>query len=197
MFEIGRGSFDSLQKKLKIEYHKRAFGITRFIIPSQQGYRMIRSDNNNIREKFPAMIFALTVSVVVLAPVPDVTAAECASSTYSQQSFDNPQAAFSPYEKIFVRIHCGGLDAGDHTLYVNWVHARVGIVRSDKQNFSIGAAGADHTAYFWFKLSRLGPIKSVITNRDFFPDHLGNWAVEVSLDERPATSSSFSITESN
>ena len=143
------------------------------------------------------MISALIVSAVMLAPAPDITAAECASGTSRQISFDNPQAVFSPYDKIFVRITCSGLDAGDHTLQVNWVHGRVGIVRSDKQDFTINVSGSDHTAYFWFKLSRQGPIKSVITNQDFYPGHLGDWAVEVSLGERLVSSSAFSISENN
>ncbi len=157
---------------------------------------MFRANHKSVLGKYPRLIPVLLISAALFTPSV-VLGAECRSETYSQASFASQQAVFSPYEKIFVRIHCSGLDAGEHTLYVNWVHAKVGIVRSDKQDFSIGAAGADHTAYFWFKLSRLGPIKSVITNRDFYPDHLGDWAVEASLGEGPVSSSSFSISETN
>ena len=155
---------------------------------------MIRENHNSILGKYPRLVPVLLITAALYTPA-SVLGAECTSGTYSQASFASQQAAFSPYEKVFVKIHCSGLDAGHHTLHVNWVHARVGIVRSDKQDFSIGAAGANHTAYFWFKLSRLGPIKSVITNRDFYPDHLGDWTVEASLGGRPVTSSPFSITE--
>ncbi len=157
---------------------------------------MVRENHSSRLGKYllPIPLLLITPALFTLS---DVLGAECTSGTYSQASFVSQQAAFSPYEKIFVGVQCSGLDAGDHTLHVNWVHARVGIVRSDKQDFSIGAAGADHAAYFWFKLSRLGPIKSVISNRDFYADHLGDWSVEASLDGRPAISSLFSITETN
>lgn len=135
--------------------------------------------------------------MVVLAPAAVAATAECTSTTYKESAFDSPQAAFSPYEKIFVRITCSGLEAGDHTLYVNWVHGRAGVVRSDRQDFSIDAPGSGHTAYFWFKLSRQGPIKSALTNQDFYPGHLGDWSVEVSLGERLVASSSFSLSEGN
>ncbi len=155
---------------------------------------MVRANHISVLGNYPLLTPLLLITAALFIPSV-VVGEECTTETYSQASFAKQQAVFSPYEKIFVRIHCSGLEAGDHTLHVNWVHGRVGIVRSDKQDFSIGATGAGHTAYFWFKLSRLGPIKSVITNQDFYPAHLGDWSVEVSLGERPVSSSSFSISE--
>ncbi len=157
---------------------------------------MVRANHNNVMGKYTLLIPFLLITAALFTSS-DVIGAECTSETYSQESPAKQQAAFSPYEKIFVKIHCSGLDAGDHTLYVNWVHGRVGIVRSDKQDFSINVRGGNHAAYFWFKLSRLGPIKSAITNQDFYPAHLGDWAVEVSLGEVPVSSSLFSISETN
>lgn len=157
---------------------------------------MVRANHNSTLAKCSLLLPVLIITAALVSSSV-VLGAECASETYSQSSFAKKQAAFSPYEKIFVGITCSGLDAGDHTLYVNWVHDRVGIVRSDKQDFSTDVPGSNHTAYFWFKLSRQGPIKSVITNQDFYPAHLGDWAVEVSLGDRPVSSSSFSISETN
>ncbi len=156
---------------------------------------MVRSKHTSIRGKCPVLKYMLVLIVVNVIFVFDAAGADCISETYSQKSFEKPQADFSPYDKIFVKISCDALDAGDHTLFINWVHQKVGIVRSAKQEFSVDVQGEGHTAYFWFKLSRRGPIKSAITNQDFYPGHLGDWLVEASLGEDIVSSSSFSISE--
>ena len=156
---------------------------------------MVRSKHNSILIKCPVLKYLLVFAFVNILPVFSAAGAECTSETYNQISFDKPQIRFNPNDKIFVKISCDTLDAGDHTLYINWVHNKVGIVRSDKQDFSVDVQGAGHTVYFWFKLTRQGPIKSAITNQDFYPGHLGDWLVEVSLGEDIVSSSSFSISE--
>lgn len=154
---------------------------------------MAGSDHNSKLIKCPGFISVLVLAATVFLSVSGAGGTECTSETYTQLTFDKPQKDFSAYEKIFVRIHCRELDAGEHTLYVNWVHDSVGIVRSDKQDFLVDMDGAEHRAFFWFRLSRQGPIKSAITNQDFYPGHLGVWTVEVSLGETVVTSSAFSI----
>lgn len=156
---------------------------------------MVRSKYTSIEGKCPVLNYMLIFVVVNLFIVFDTAAAECISETYIQTSFEKPQVDFSPYDKIFVKVSCDALDAGDHTLYINWVHQKVGIVRKDKQDFSVNVQGKGHTAYFWFQLSRQGPIKSAITNQDFYPGHLGDWLVEASLGENMVSSSPFSISE--
>ena len=158
---------------------------------------MVRSKYNSILIKCPVVIYLLVFVFVNILPVFSAAGAECTSETYNQLSFDKPQIHFNPYDRVFARISCDGLEAGDHTLYINWVHKKVGIVRSDKQDFSVDVQGAGHTAYFWFKLTRQGPIKSAFTNQDFYPDHLGDWLVEASLGEDIVSSSAFSISEKN
>jgi len=156
---------------------------------------MVRSKHNSINRKCPVLKYMLVFIVVNVFLVFDASGADCTSETYSQTSFEKPQADFSPYDKIFVKIRCDALDIGEHTLSINWIHQEVGIVRTDKQEFSVTAQGEGHTAYFWFKLSRRGPIKSAFTNQDFYPGHLGDWLVEASLGEDIVSSSSFYISK--
>jgi len=156
---------------------------------------MVRLKHTSILKKCPVLKYMLIIIVWSVFPSAVVKGAECISETYGQASFEKPQAAFSPYERVFVKISCEALDAGDHTLYINWVHQQAGIVLSDKKGFYVQQAGAGHTAYFWFKLTRLGPIKSTLSNRDFYPGHLGEWYVEIFLAEKSVSTSSFSISE--
>ncbi len=158
---------------------------------------MVRSKHNSIEGKCLVLKYMLFFIFVNILAVYSAAGAECTSDTYNQLSFDKPQINFNPYDRVFARIHCQGLDAGDHTLYINWVHNKAGIVRSDKQDFSVDVQGADHTVYFWFKLTRHGPIKSTITNQDFYPGHLGDWLVEARLGNTVVSSSAFSISEKN
>ncbi len=154
---------------------------------------MAGSDHNSKLIKCPELISVFVLVAAVFLSAAGAGGTECTSETYSQLNFDKPQKDFSAYEKIFVRIQCHELDAGEHTLYVNWVHDGIGIVRSDKQDFLIDMDGAWHSAFFWFRLSRQGPIKSALTNQDFYPGHLGDWTVEASLGETVVCSSTFSI----
>ncbi len=156
---------------------------------------MIRSEHNRIGVKCPVLNYILVFTVVNVLVVFEAAGGDCSSETYSQTSFEKPQAEFSPYERIFVKVRCETLAAGDHTLYISWVHQKAGIVRSDKKDFTIKAQGNGHTAYFWFKLTPRGPIKSALTNKDFYPEHLGAWLVQASLGEKIVSSSSFSISE--
>lgn len=156
---------------------------------------MIQLKHNSILKKCPVLKYLLVFMLVQSLPVIAAAGAECTSETYNHVSFENPQSDFSPFDKIFFKVSCDALDAGDHTLYVNWVHQKAGIVRTEKQDFSINVQGAGHTAYFWFKLTRRGPIKSALTNKDFYPGHLGDWRAEAVLGETIVSSSPFSISE--
>lgn len=156
---------------------------------------MVQPKHNSILKKCPVQKYLLAFLLVNTMPVLAAAGAECTSETYNQASFENPQSVFSPYDKIFVKVNCKTLDAGDYTLSVNWVHHKVGIVRTGKQDFSINVQGVGHTAYFWFKLTRQGPIKSALTNKDFYPGHLGDWRAEAFLGENSVSSSPFSISE--
>ena len=122
-------------------------------------------------------------------------AAECRSQTYKDISFQEIQTEFSPYEKVFLMVECKNLEPGEQVLRVNWIHDTAGMVRSDQQDIRIKRRGKEHTAYFWFKLTRRGPIKSALSNRDFYPGHLGKWLAETVLGESVISSSPFVIDE--
>ena len=122
-----------------------------------------------------------------------VYGAVCTNQTYASVSFTEIKSEFSPYERIFVQIDCSTLKRGDHSLVINWVHEKSGIVRSDRHDFEVKQEGAGHTAYFWFKLTRRGPIKSALTNQDFYQGHMGDWVAEAALNDRVVASQSFVI----
>ena len=117
---------------------------------------------------------------------------ECTSGMFAGESFDKPTNAFTPYDKIYVRIDCRNLKAGNYTMHVNWVHQREGIVRSDSHEF-VTETMADKRIFFWFKLSRRGPLKSALTNQDFYEGHFGDWTARAFLNDELVVESPFTI----
>lgn len=77
-------------------------------------------------------------------------------------------------------------------MHVNWIHKQRGIIRSNQRNFTIGEK-ENHTVYFWFKLTKKGPMKSALTNQDFYEDNFGEWFVEGSLNNEVVISNEFTI----
>lgn len=125
----------------------------------------------------------------------DLYAADCKSQTYKDVTFNEAQSVFTPYDRIFLQIDCEKLKKGNHILLVNWIHNRTGIVRSDQHTFTAETSGVLHTAYFWFKLTRRGPIASTLTNEDFYPGHLGEWIAEAVIEDKVVSTSSFTLEE--
>lgn len=144
----------------------------------------------------PVLHYMLVFLIVNIFFPHHSNAAECSSQTYNDISFTEFRTDFSPYDRIFIKIDCNDLQQGKHSLLVNWVHQKAGIVRSDKQEFTVKTTGTGHTAYFWFKLTRRGPIKSTLTNQDFYQGHMGDWFAEVVLDNQIAVQSMFTVDES-
>lgn len=85
------------------------------------------------------------------------------------------------------------LEAGSYTMDVNWVHQREGIVRSDSHEFNVDKMERKKRIFFWFKLSRRGPLKSAITNQDFYEGHFGNWTVRAFLNNEQVIEAPFTI----
>ena len=111
---------------------------------------------------------------------------------YSGQSFDKTTNTFTPYDKIYVRIDCKDLQVGEYTMNVNWVHRKEGIVRSDSNEFTMDKMGKKRS-FFWFKLSRRGPLKSAMTNQDFYEGHFGDWSVQAFLNNEKVSEAPFTI----
>ncbi len=134
-------------------------------------------------------LFALCLTLTGASSAPGV---ECTVSTYNSVEFKEPRIEFSPYEKIFARILCTGLEVGEQSMHANWIHKDRGLIRSDKHRFRMDVSG-ERLVFFWFKLTRKGPLSSVLTNKDFHEDNFGAWLVEIYLNDTLVGSSDFQI----
>ena len=151
--------------------------------------------NRSYSDKSPAMHYMLVLLIVNIFFVSHLNAADCTGQTYKDVSFTEPKNSFSPYDRVFIKIDCKQVTPGSHSLQVNWIHHTGGIVRTDQTDFTIGRQEQSHTAYFWFKLTRRGPIQSALTNRDFFPGHMGDWSAEAVLDDEVVAETPFFLAE--
>ena len=118
----------------------------------------------------------------------------CSGSMYNNPSFQERVITFSPYEKVYLIIDCKGLPSGTHTMHANWIHQQRGMIRSDKHEFTV-EEGRRKGIYFWFKLSKKGPLASMFTNQDFHEENFGDWVVEAYLNDQLILTHPFSITD--
>lgn len=118
--------------------------------------------------------------------------AGCSAGTYNSTAFEKEVSQFSPYEKIYLIVSCTGLIPGEHTMYANWIHQTRGLIRSDKFVFT-AQDDKKRGIYFWFKLSKKGPMASMFSNQDFHEENFGAWSVETYLDDELVVTRSFTI----
>jgi hypothetical protein len=131
-------------------------------------------------------------TLLVLICVQSSSGAECTGTTYNSTAFEQQTTQFSPYEKIYLIVSCTGLASGTHTMHANWMHSKRGLVRSDQHIFD-AENGAKRGIYFWFKLSKKGPLASMFSNQDFHEDYFGEWSVETYLDDELVVTRFFMI----
>ena len=122
----------------------------------------------------------------------DSSAAVCQAKMYNDPAFAESRDDFSPYDKIYIIIECDQLEAGYHIMHANWIHQNRGLVRSNRHEFDMEKEGK-RGIYFWFKLTKKGPLASAFTNQDFSEKSLGDWLVEVYLDDDLMVSKNFTI----
>ena len=139
-----------------------------------------------------AITTALFGVLIVLMGVSTVSAVECTTTAYRSVEFKEPQSLFSPYEKVFVKIMCRGLEAGEHVVRANWIHKKRGMIRSDNHRFKMDIKG-DRFVFFWFKLTKKGPFSSALTNKDFHEENFGEWYVQAYLNDRLVGTEDFKI----
>jgi len=131
--------------------------------------------------------------LVSLCTVP-VQAFVCSGSLYNNPSFKERTTDFSPYEKIYLIVECTGLESGEYTMHANWTHKQRGVIRSDKHQFT-AEHDRKHGIFFWLKLSKKGPVSSMLTNQDFHEENFGEWVVETYLNDELIVSNEFTITD--
>ena len=123
-----------------------------------------------------------------------VFGASCTGATYKGPAFDQEVTEFSPFDTIYLILNCTGLTPGEHTMHANWLHSARGMIRSDSHTFT-SEDGSKKGLYFWFKLSKKGPVASLLSNQDFHEENFGDWTVETYLDDTKVVERSFSITD--
>lgn len=134
------------------------------------------------------------VALLFLATAIQSHGAECTGATYNSTAFQEETSHFSPHERVYLIVSCTGLIPGDHTMHINWVHSKQGIVRSDKHEFGTESA-EKRGIYFWFRLSRKGPMASMLSNQDFYEQNFGEWSAETYLDDELVLTRSFTISD--
>lgn len=139
------------------------------------------------------------VSVFLLAGMvcgfsSQASGAMCKGATYKSPAFDQIVTEFSPFDTIYMILDCTGLKPGEHIMHANWLHSQRGMIRSDSHTFTT-EDGTKKGLYFWFKLSKKGPVASMMSNQDFHEENFGDWTVEIYLDETRMVERNFSITD--
>lgn len=133
-------------------------------------------------------------ALLLLTAVPGAIGAQCEGATYNSTTFQEEVTQFSPYDTIYLIVSCSELIPGAHTMHVNWVHSRRGVVRSDKHDF-VAETPDKRGIYFWFKLTKKGPVASMFTNQDFHEKNFGAWSAETYLDDERVLTKTFSIVD--
>ena len=129
---------------------------------------------------------------ILLGYTSSAFALECAGNLSANGQFDKIQSVFSPLDRIHVKVDCVDLRPGRKVLHVNWIHNKQGIFRVDKNEIEV-QGDRMYGGFFWFKLSRKGPIHSAISNSDYHEQNYGEWSVEVYLDDKMIIREGFEI----
>ncbi|RZW22873.1 MAG: hypothetical protein EX260_05005 [Desulfobulbaceae bacterium] len=123
-----------------------------------------------------------------------VRGATCTGATYKSSAFDQEVTEFSPFDTIYLILDCTGLSSGEHTMHANWLHNQRGMIRSDSHTFTT-EDGNKKGLYFWFKLSKKGPVASMLSNQDFHEQNFGDWTAEIYLDDARVIERGFNISD--
>jgi hypothetical protein len=125
---------------------------------------------------------------------PPARGSTCTGATYKSPTFDQKATEFSPFDTIYLILDCTGLSPGEHTMHANWLHNQRGMIRSDSHTFTT-EDGNKRGLYFWFKLSKKGPVASMLSNQDFHEQNFGEWTAEIYLDDTKVVEHGFSIVD--
>lgn len=136
----------------------------------------------------------LLLAGLLLGSSTSIWGAACDGATYKSPAFDQEVTEFSPFDSIYVIINCTGLTPGEHTMHANWLHSQRGMIRSDSNTFT-SEDGNKRGLYFWFKLSKKGPIASMLSNEDFHEENFGDWSVKIYLDDTEVVERHFRIAD--
>ena len=143
--------------------------------------------------KASVMSGVFLVGLITSSP-PSIMGATCTGTTHKSPAFDQEVTQFSPFDTIYLILDCTGLTPGEHIMHANWLHNQRGMIRSDSHTFTT-EDGNKRGLYFWFKLSKKGPVASMLSNQDFHEQNFGDWTAEIYIDDTRVVECSFSITD--
>ena len=134
----------------------------------------------------------LAIACLLLGHVSYAFAMECTGNLSANGQFDRIQSVFSPLDRIHIKAECVDLQPGRYLVHANWIHNKQGIFRTDKHEVEV-QDDRTYGGFFWFKLSRKGPIRSAISNSDYHEQNYGEWSVEVYLENELIIREGFEI----
>ncbi len=107
---------------------------------------------------------------------------ECEVDTYSDAALIDKKSIFSPRDRIYVKVLCMHLPAGEYNTHVNWILPNLGIFRSDNQQFKVDHR-SDRMVHFWMQLFKNDTFTSLFNNDDYKEEYYGEWVVETYINQ--------------
>ena len=123
----------------------------------------------------------VSLMVLVLSPNTGYTYV-CEVDTYSDAALIVRENIFSPRDRIYVKVLCMHLPAGEYNTHVNWILPNLGIFRSDNQPFKVDNR-SDRMVHFWMQLSKNDTFTSLFNNSDYKDEYYGEWVVETYIND--------------
>ena len=103
---------------------------------------------------------------------------ECSADLFDNMEMKEPKTDLSIYDKVYLKIVCEKLHAGEYTFIVNWVNPNDKVVAHDRHTFMVDSPGPQ-IAFFWFRLLKKGPFERRWLNSDYQKENYGLWEVYV------------------
>jgi hypothetical protein len=135
---------------------------------------------------------SVMVTSVSIFGITDVHALSCSGDLFESIAAEEPRTQFSPYDTIYLRVLCQDLTEGSHTTQVDWIHSRLGLMRTDERIMDTSNQ-QDLMFYFWLKLHKRGPLSAMLSGSDFKEQLLGEWEVRCYVDDVSALIIVFSV----
>lgn len=123
------------------------------------------------------LMFGVVFTAVLFLVLPfRVWAVECIGKTYADSTYLTETKRFSIYNKVFLKVHCTGIERGRYAINTDWVSPAGELIRKESIEFD-NDISMNRTFFLWFKLFRKGPLERTFSNEDFESTYYGTWEV--------------------
>ena len=137
---------------------------------------------------FPMLFFLLMCSSTYV----NADTFDCNGLLYSDALFSEEKESFSIFDKVYLKITCNGLSAGNYNITSSWINSHGEIKRQNNHSFELLNA-SNHMSYSWIKLLRRGHFKRIITGQDFNVKEYGQWTVAAYMNGKEIVSKDFML----